>query len=858
MPIPQGFKYGILFLNTTSYDDKSILVHNISIGVYKALHFLVPWNVTTTTATDLSQILYGNERTGRIVADGNVLRFNNSQKEARFWGANYQFTMSYCWNNETVMRSIARRLKTHGFNLVKLVGLTTIIMDEETWDCYDKFIKILEDEGFYIYISIRPVTMFQLILGPFHSVHGNDQEFQELNQTIIELFGTFPEFDYFYQGDSWPYNGPIFKNVMYTNHPEIINFLQNLIRYELNHTNPYTGLKYKDDERIAFLELSNENYLIRKWGGGHFRVNNNPMPMYYQNLFDSEWHEFLRQKYNNDFNLLARSWNDGTGIALLDGETSFDTILREPDFNGETSWNNPYSNARTSDLALFYATQQEKLFNNLSSFVKNNLNAKQLIIGTQSENPWDARLVQLSNTLDVIDIHRYYDLPLDIIKNKNPFDPDVLDFYKLFGIERLYNVKGKPQTISEYNWPQINNYYFMLIPMFMAYSSFQGFSAPIMFSYQHCCGPSDQAYPPTSNYMEGPMDFRNSPVTLLQNTVAGLAFVRGDFSKGKALIINFSKDFVDNNGKELLKTWGQVVYLNNSFIENHYPMVHRLLFDYNASNTNNKTLQEFTNTFISDNNQLVFNYSSKLFTATSNKTIAIAGKLYDNDLSAGPLQLQVENPLYGSVMLTSLDDQAITSSTHLLLTTTSRARNYGMQCDASGRFYESWGSAPVIANPINGLITLTLDNAREATVYSLNPSGERVNIIPSQISSNKLTFNIGQSLWYEIVISHQGEHPGNGGNGGGGGPGGDNAGAPPTITCNSDADCNDNNPETIDKCINPGTESSECIHTKINKTIRNITTSVCGNGICEEGENRFNCPQDCITIIEMPKKLNKR
>jgi hypothetical protein len=758
IPLPQGYKYGVIALDTTTDTGSTVKIKDIRLAVYRGWEFLVPWDVRETPATDLRGIFHSQD--DRIIADGEVLRFAATQQPVKFWGTAYEFTLNYCWD-ETIMRSIAKRLKTHGFNLVKLVGLTTIIMDETTWDCYDKFIEILEDEGFYIYLSIVPVQIFQLVLGPH----------PELDQTVRDLFGDFPEFDFFYQGDSWPYNGPGFKNVMYTNHPEIISFLHNLIQYELNHTNPYTGLKYKDDPRIAFLELSNENYLIRKWKGGYLSWNNPQIPDYYQELFDERWHNWLSEKYNDDFEMLAEAWDDGTGIGLEEGEISFDTVKREPDFSDENPWNNPYSNPRTSDLAMFYATQQENLYNNLSSFAKD-IGSQQLIIGTQTESPYGARAVQLSETIDIVDTHRYYDHPIgwyndlrDVIKNRHPFDIDFADLYTLFGSRVNANIKGKPQTISEFNWAQTNSYYFMLFPMFMAYSSLQGFSAPMMHSYQHCCVAQGQEYPPTSDRIgETVFRFTNNPVALIQNTIAGLAFARGDFNQADTVDVNISRDFIENNGK-ILTRWSSPGTLDKAFIENHYPMIHRLLLDYDSEQTTDNTLYNFTDNFQSDTNQITFDYSSELFKAVSDKTVAIAGKLYHNQLQAGPLQLQAQTPMYGSIMMTSLDGQPITESTHLLLTAVSRARNYAMQTEASGRFYESWGEAPVIANTVTGEASIVLDNAAtDATVYKLNPAGERSGILSSQLIANNnnsssntnkhLSFILGDSLWYEIVIRH--------------------------------------------------------------------------------------------------------
>ncbi|MBI2629244.1 VWA domain-containing protein [Candidatus Pacearchaeota archaeon] len=68
----------------------------------------------------------------------------------------------------------------------------------------------------------------------------------------------------------------------------------------------------------------------------------------------------------------------------------------------------------------------------------------------------------------------------------------------------------------------------------------------------------------------------------------------------------------------------------------------------------------------------------------------------------------------------------------------------------------------------------------------------------------------------------------------------------PNIECSNDAQCNDNNPNTQDICLNPGTPQSQCVHNPIQP--------VCGNGIRESGEqcddgnliNGDGCSSTCI------------
>lgn len=78
------------------------------------------------------------------------------------------------------------------------------------------------------------------------------------------------------------------------------------------------------------------------------------------------------------------------------------------------------------------------------------------------------------------------------------------------------------------------------------------------------------------------------------------------------------------------------------------------------------------------------------------------------------------------------------------------------------------------------------------------------------------------------------------------------------ITCLSDLDCDDANVCTIDTCQSPGTPEASCTHTMITSCINddgccpsgcnvlhdNDCQAVCGNGVCETGENYENC-DDC-------------
>ena len=77
--------------------------------------------------------------------------------------------------------------------------------------------------------------------------------------------------------------------------------------------------------------------------------------------------------------------------------------------------------------------------------------------------------------------------------------------------------------------------------------------------------------------------------------------------------------------------------------------------------------------------------------------------------------------------------------------------------------------------------------------------------------------------------------------------------------CYSDQECSDANPCTKDICLAKGTMEARCEHIQITECINgdgccpagcnalndSDCKPSCGNGICEPGENKCNCPEDC-------------
>lgn len=107
----------------------------------------------------------------------------------------------------------------------------------------------------------------------------------------------------------------------------------------LNRVNPYTGIRYAEDEIIAIHELANEKQVVKELLEGKLRT----LPAYFQRAFDRAWMDFLRRRYA-DHGALTTAWGE-----LRAGESLAENIALAP----LQSERNDYPDARAADVIRF-------------------------------------------------------------------------------------------------------------------------------------------------------------------------------------------------------------------------------------------------------------------------------------------------------------------------------------------------------------------------------------------------------------------------------------------------------------------------------------------------------------------------
>jgi hypothetical protein len=232
---------------------------------------------------------------GRLGVTGGQLVFADGTP-ARFWGANLSaYALFQTGLSDTVAQ--AKRLSKLGFNLVRIhhfdsdwvqpniLGAETaagLELNADSLRRLDWWIKALGDEGIYVWLDLN--------VGRVFSPGG--------------LAGT----DEMMAGKK----GPTAKGYAYIN-SGIEARMKELNRLLLSHVNPYTNLAYRDDPRIAFLLLTNENDLTHHFGNMFLPDKKRPV---HNKIYMAEAARFAAEK-SLDAGQTWRSWLFGPSKLFL-------------------------------------------------------------------------------------------------------------------------------------------------------------------------------------------------------------------------------------------------------------------------------------------------------------------------------------------------------------------------------------------------------------------------------------------------------------------------------------------------------------------------------------------------------------
>ncbi|WP_107759246.1 carbohydrate binding domain-containing protein [Dickeya sp. Secpp 1600] len=209
---------------------------------------------------------------GFVTVDGSHLTVGG--KRLRFLGVNIVFGSTAPTHADA--DAIARRLARFGINLVRfhlmdarptpdgILQRDLRTLDPDTLDRVDYFIAALAREGIYADLNLHVGRQYPGM------------------------------------GEIWA-DGPKYWKGVDLFYPPMFVQQQEYARVLLTHRNPYTGHRYTDEPAVAFVEINNEDGLIREWRSGSLDM----MPAPFRTELARQWRVWLEHRYADDDALRA-------------------------------------------------------------------------------------------------------------------------------------------------------------------------------------------------------------------------------------------------------------------------------------------------------------------------------------------------------------------------------------------------------------------------------------------------------------------------------------------------------------------------------------------------------------------------
>ena len=294
---------------------------------------IAPWTIAPVDLSFLNAPERPAGKHGFLHAKSDMLVFDDGAA-VRFWGTNLTSYALFGTDKESVGTQ-ARRLSKLGFNLVRFHHHDSVWVSPNIFgdakspdtrhlspamlDRLDWWIKCLKDEGIYIWLDLEAGRNLKLADGVDH--------FEEMSkgQPTASLKG------FNYLNDS------------------ITQAMEQFNEQYVNHLNPYTGLRYKDDPAIAVMLLTNENDLSNHYGNQLLPDKHVP---WHNSLYMAQAAAFA-QKYDLPKTKVWTSWLPGPSkLFLNDLEHRFNARMinrlralgvRVPIVTTSTWGNNPLS-----------------------------------------------------------------------------------------------------------------------------------------------------------------------------------------------------------------------------------------------------------------------------------------------------------------------------------------------------------------------------------------------------------------------------------------------------------------------------------------------------------------------------------
>ncbi|MGQ9478915.1 MAG: carbohydrate binding domain-containing protein, partial [Thermoproteota archaeon] len=466
------------------------------------------------------------------------------------------------------------------------------------------------------------------------------------------------------------------------------------------------------------------------------------------------------------------------GYGFMDGESIERASVQV--FSLSDFWKR--SSAARMDWVEFLYSLEERFFTKMQRYIKDELKAKALIIGTII----GCSTPNIMSKLDVVDTHSYWMHPAFPGSSWDPVDWYVINAPMVndprgstvagLAVKRVLN---KPLTVSEYNHPAPNMYDAETVLTLATYAALQDWDGVFLFAYG---SPNDW----NSRRIRGFFDIDQHPIKMATMIPAYLIFLRGDLrSAEKIVTAGLSKqDEIDLVAGGRIHAWN-LPDASHKGLDPSVSLVHRIAIVTEGPG-NISSVEESGQIYCSDTGEIVWNASDPtrgLIIVNSSRSIVIIGFGGGKRFDFGSVSIQTNQTLLDGwcvLTLSVMDGDDFSSWNRILLVAAGYVTNTRMRL----RTYDNgkglltwsarnltkvevykgpvtcgneWGNSPSLVEGI--LATVSLRVSRNIEVWALDNVGDRVRQVPVFRSGDWVTFVIGpgfKTIWYEIVAKDMG------------------------------------------------------------------------------------------------------
>jgi hypothetical protein len=471
--------------------------------------------------------------------------------------------------------------------------------------------------------------------------------------------------------------------------PELIEHQKQYARMLLDHRNPYTGLRYADDPAVSIVEIVNENSLLEFWMRNWFHGELAKGAPAHQLDFTQHYLAILTRMYN-DWLAQHRSAEEVASIRKEAGVAAGAPVplLHRQQFEAAS----PLLFRSQGD---FLIDAETKFLGGMRDFLRDEVGVKAPIIATADHSYFipGQPLLETTQHFDIVDSHVYWQHPAIFGKRNTPMvnDPDGSILQRLSRSAMV----GKPFTVSEVNEPFPHEYDAEQIPILASYAALQDWDGVFFYTFETKI---DSQW---RGMIGDHFDMTEHPTKMAQMPVGAMIFLRGDVARARETVTrSYSRD-------QVLEMMRMPMSAMPSFTPGYparLPLVHETRIKCLDCPATAAEAPPATMPITSDTGQLKWSVDDGkdgVVTIDTARTQAMVGFVRQTHARTTNLAADISTP-FAVITLSSLDGRPIDHSDDMLLTTTARVKNTGMEWNARRSVTSVWGAAPTLIEPVRG------------------------------------------------------------------------------------------------------------------------------------------------------------